>query len=94
RNKDQVGKPIEFVKGYYKYFSGLKSLNSFSEFKNDKGLEGYKVTYLTKANTVTTDNYFFIIPGDDDHMIHVANIFPKEGDAVFQRILNSLDYKK
>ena len=94
RNKDQVGKPVEFVKNYYKYFSGLKGLNSFSEFKNDKGLEGYKVTYSTKANTVTTDNYFFVIKGDDDHMIHVANIFPKEGDAVFQRILNSLDYKK
>lgn len=94
RDKTLVGNSEGFARNYWKFFSGLKGLNSFSDFKNEKGLQGYKVTYTTRANTVTTDNYFFIIPGDSDHLLHMADIFPAEGKVVFDRILNSLDYTK
>jgi len=94
RDKALVGKPEQFVKEYWKFFSGLKSLNSFSEFKNEKGLSGYKATYLAKNNTITKENYFFKLEGDDYHLLRMANIFPAEGNVVFMRMLNSLEYKK
>lgn len=94
RDANLVGKHQEFTQTYWKYFAGLKGVSSFKEFTNEKGLEGYQVKFSTKSNTTTTDNYFFKIPGDNDHMLHIANIFPKDGQVVFERILNSIDYKK
>lgn len=94
RDPAVVGKYEEFVRNYWKYFPGLKSVKDVSLYQTEKGLKGYKVNYVNKANIVGTDNYFFMIPGDNDHMIHVNNTFPKEGDAVFMRMLNSLEYAK
>jgi hypothetical protein len=94
RDKKLVGQPEQFVKSYWKFFSGLKSVKSMAAFTNEKGLNGFKVNYINKANIVGTDNYFFEVPGDSDHLLHINNTFPKEGEAVFLRMLNSLDYKK
>ena len=94
RDKTLVGKPEEFVRGYWRYFSGLTGLKSISPVKNDNGLEGFKAVYTTKSGQVN-EKYFFIIEGDRDHLLHVANIFGGEGStSLFNRILNSLDYKK
>lgn len=94
RDKAYVGRQEDFVRDYWKFFGGLKSSKDVTPFTNNVGLKGFKVNYVTRANVVTTDNYFFVIPGDSDHMLHLNNIFPKEGDAVFMKILNSLTYKK
>ena len=94
RDSSLVGKPEEYVKNYWRFFSGLKGVNKVTVYQNAKGLKGYKASYLTKANTVTPERIFFILDGDPDHMIYVSNIFPKEGEAVFNRMLNSLEYKK
>jgi len=95
RDKKLVGKPEQFIREYWKFFSGLKGLNKIESVTNEKGLKGYKASYQTKANIITSDNYFFIIEGDDDHLLHLANTIPvAEGEAVFNRIVNSLDYGK
>jgi hypothetical protein len=95
RDASLVGKPKEFVTNYWKFFSGLKGLNKITEVTNEKGLKGYKATYSIKgSNAVTSDFYFFQIDGDKDNMLHVGNTFPEAGQKVFNRIINSLDYKK
>lgn len=95
RDKNLVGKSEEFVKNYWKFFSGLKSLNKVESMTNEKGLKGYKATYIVKgSNAVTSDYYFFVIEGDTDHLLHVGDIFPTEGKAVFNRLINSLEYQK
>jgi len=94
RDSSLVGKPEQFVNNYWKFYSGLKSVQTVTSFKNEKGLEGFKANYLAKSGVVTNDNYFFIIPGDSDHLLHIANIFGAEGDALFNRIVNGLSYKK
>jgi len=88
------GKPEDFVKSYFKYFGGLKGLKEVETFQTDKGLQGWKVKYVTQADAVGSDNYFFLIPNQPDKVVHVNNIFPAEGQAVFTRLLNSLEYKK
>src|SRR3989344_3132858 len=58
-------------------------------------ISNYDAKYkVNQDDAVGTDNYFFVIPGQTDKIIHVNNIFPTEGQAVFTRLLNSLDYKK
>ena len=95
RDKTLVGKPEEFIRSYWKYFSGLKGLNKIEPVTNEKGLKGFKATYIIKANnSITGDSYFYMIEGNDDNLIRVADVFPVEGRAVFNRINNSLEYTK
>lgn len=95
RDKTLVGKQEEFVKNYWKFFSGLKSLNKIEAVTNEKGLKGFKANYIVKgSNAITSDYYFFVIEGDTDHLLHVGDIFPTEGKTVFNRIVNSLEYTK
>lgn len=94
RNSNLVGNPEEYVKSYWKFFPGLKGLNAIESVTNDKGLTGFKASYVAKNNVVTNDNYFFVIKGDGDHLLHIANIFGANGKTLFSRIVNSLDYKK
>ncbi|MFA6532944.1 MAG: hypothetical protein WCT22_03020 [Patescibacteria group bacterium] len=95
RDNKLVGKPEEFVNSYWKYFSGLSGLKEATTLTNEKGLKGYKAKYIIKGTKATTsDYYFFIVEGDNDILLHVGDIFPTEGKAVFNRIINSLEYKK
>lgn len=94
RDAKLTGQPKEFVKNYWKFFSGLKSLNSIEAVTNDKGMRGFKANYMAKSGVVTNDNYFFEVPGDTDHMLHLSNIFGADGKSLFNRMINSLDYKK
>lgn len=93
-DSDMVGSHEEFVRNYWRFFSGLASLAAIESFQNEKGLLGYKVTYNTKGTGGTREGYFLIIPGQDDKIIHITNIFPKEAESLFMRILNSLEYIK
>jgi len=95
RDKEMIGKQEEFVKSYWKFFSGLKGLSKIESITNEKGMKGYKAKYVVKGNNaVTSDYYFFVIEGEDDILLHVGDIFPTEGKAVLNRIVNSLEYKK
>lgn len=95
RDKNLVGKPEEFAKNYWKFFSGLKSLSKIESITNEKGMKGYKANYVVKgSNAITSDNYFFIIEGKDDTLLHIGDIFPVEGKTVLNRLINSLEYQK
>lgn len=95
RDKNLVGKPKEFASNYWKFFSGLKGLNKIEEIANEKGLKGYKATYIIKgSNAITSDVYFFVIEGNNDNLLHIGDIFPAEGKAVLNRLINSLEYQK
>lgn len=87
------GKQEDFVNSYPNFFDGLKDVQTVESFKTEQGLEGWKVNYTTANDTVGTDNYFFEIPGESDKILHVNNIFPADGQAVFTRILNSVELK-
>lgn len=82
-----------FVRNYFSFFPGLKKLNTFEEYTSETGLKGYKATYETKLGQVTGAGYFFPVPGNNDKVVHISNVFPEEGEAVFTRILNSLTTK-
>lgn len=92
-DKTLEGNQEKFVREYWRHFSGLKDLKEITKFTNDKGLSGFRVTYVTKSNTVTPGNYFFPMEGDNDHLIRMANIFGSEGQELYMKMLNSLDYK-
>ena len=95
RDEAMVGKPEEFAKNYWKFFSGLKALKGIEPIVNEKGMTGYKAKYVVKgSNTVTSDNYFFVVEGNSDILLHIGDIFPTEGKAVLNRLVNSLEYKK
>lgn len=95
RDKNLVGKPEEFVRNYWKFFSGLKALKNITKVTNEKGLTGYKATYVVKgSNVITSDYYFFIVEGNNDVLLHIGDIFPTEGKAVLNRLINSLEYQK
>lgn len=93
RDKALVGKQEEFVRGYWKYFSGLSGLKSITPVTNDKGLKGFKAVYTTKSGT-ENEKYFFTVEGDGDHLLYIANIFGENSSTFFKRIINSLDYQK
>lgn len=88
------GKQEDFVKNYFTFFDGLKGVEEVETYKTDKGLSGWRVKYVSQDDVIGADNYFFVIPGQPDKVIHVNNIFPTDGQAVFTRLLNSLDQKK
>lgn len=95
RDKNLVGKPEEFVRNYWKFFSGLKALKNITKVTNEKGLTGYKSAYVVKgSNAITSDYYFFVIEGNNDVLLHMGDIFPAEGKTLFNRIMNSLEYTK
>lgn len=95
RDKTLTGKPEEFAKNYWKFFSGLKGLSKIEPISNEKGMKGFKANYIVKgSNTITSDNYFFVVEGSDDILLHIGDIFPAEGRGVFNRLVNSLEYQK
>lgn len=89
-----TGKQEEFVKNYYKAFGAMEGVNAIEPYTSPKGLKGFKVKYNYKGGNVGADNYFFIIPGSPDKILHVINIFPPEGQTIFNNILGSLELVK
>lgn len=87
---EYVGKPQEYVENWWKMWSGLAGLNSVERFTNSKGLVSYKATYLTPRKEVPNVNVFFVIPGNDSIMIHLANGILEE--KIFDRIVDSFSY--
>lgn len=85
------GKPDEFVKNFWRRFSGLSGVKDFSDATNQKGVKGYKALYTDKFGRVVTTNYFFPIPNDPDHILQVTNGFLPEN--IFNQIVNSVEFK-
>lgn len=89
RDSTYVNKPkIEYVRNWYKYFSGLKGVAKVEPFTNTNGLKGYRASYINTADQSPNVDVFFEIPGQPTIMIHLANgILDPE---IFNRIVDSL----
>lgn len=90
RNPEYVGKPEEFVRNWWKAFSGLKGVLSIDKFTNSNGLIGYKAIYVNNADQTPNVDVFFETPQDPNLMIRLANgvLDP----TIFDRIVDSLNY--
>jgi len=64
---------IEYVKDWYKFFSGLKGVAKVEAFTNTSGLKGYKAYYINYANSTPNVDVFFEVPNSPHLMIHMAN---------------------
>lgn len=89
RDEKLVGKPkIEFVRTWYKYFSGLKGVSKVEPFANTNGLKGYKAIFTNYANTSPNTDIFFELPGYPNMMIHMANGILDP--VIFDRMIDSV----
>jgi hypothetical protein len=93
RDAKYVNQPkVEYVKNWYKFFSGLKGVSKMETFANVKGLKGYKVWYLNTANTAPNVDVFFEIPKRNDIMLHFANGIIDE--PIFDKIIDSARWEE
>ena len=76
-----------YVENWWKQFSGLKGVESILQFKNSKGLSGYRVKYVGGSSV----DIFFESP-DGKYIIHLAN-GPLE-KKVFDAIVDSVFWEK
>lgn len=83
---------IEYVKNWYKFFSGLKGVKKVEPFTNTNGLKGYKASYIDLSDQTPNTNVFFEVPNDPNLMILLANgiLDPQ----IFDRIVDSLSWNK
>ena len=81
---------VEFVKTWYKYFSGLKDLRKIEPFTNTSGLKGFKASYINYAGNSPNVDVFFDVPDDKNKLIHLANgILDPE---IFKRLVDSVKW--
>lgn len=76
-----------YVENWWKQFSGLKGVESITEFTNSNGLTGYKAHYINGSSV----DVFFETP-DDRYVIHLAN-GPLENN-IFDSIVDSVAWEK
>lgn len=91
RDSSIVGKPkIEFVRSWYKYFSGLKGLGKIVPFTNINGVKGFKASYINYAGDSPNVDVFFDVAEDKNKMIHLANGILDP--TIFDRIIDSVKW--
>lgn len=81
---------IEYVKNWYKFFSGLKGIAKVERFTNTNGLKGYKASYINYADATPNVDVFFEVPTQPNIMIHLANGILDP--VIFDRILDTLKW--
>ena len=91
REKAYVGKPEEFVRNWYRFFSGLKGVKSVDKFTNTEGLTGYKALYINSLDQTPNTDVFFVISNDNNHLIHIANGILDP--VIFDRLVDSVGYQ-
>jgi hypothetical protein len=81
---------LEYVRNWYKFFSGLKGVASVQPFTNTGGMKGYKAQYVNYANTSPNLDVFFEVPNQPEIMIHMANGIIDS--ALFEKIIDSVKW--
>ena len=79
---------IDFVRNWWKNFSGLKGVASVTQFTNSNGLKGYRASYINYADASPNVDIFFEAPKNPEIMLHFANGILDP--AVFDRIIDSV----
>jgi len=79
---------IEYVRNWWKHFSGLKGVSQVTQFTNSNGLKGYRASYINYADASPNVDIFFEVPRNPNLLLHFANgiLDPK----VFDRIIDSV----
>lgn len=92
RNPEYLGKTEEYVRNWWRFFNGLKGVESVVKFNNASGLVGYKAKFINSADQTPNTDVFFEIPNDNTRVIHLANgiLDPQ----IFDRMVDSLRYEK
>lgn len=86
-----AGKPIiDYVKNWYKYFSGLKGVDKIDAFQNVNNLKGYRAVFINDVNQTPNVDVFLEIPGSNDLVIHLAN--GNLDPSIFDRIVDSVNW--
>lgn len=80
-----------YVETWWKQFGGLKGVASIVEFKNSKGLKGYRAKYLNTSNQSPNEDVFFETP-DPKYVIHLASGILDT--ALFTRIIDSVAWNQ
>lgn len=81
-----------YINQWWKQFSSLTGVASVKPFTNTKGLKGYTVKFLNKANESPNMDIFFEVPGQPQYIIHLSN--GKLEPSVFDKIVDSVDWEK
>lgn len=88
---EYVNQPkMEYVKNWWKSFSGLKGVSKIETFTNTGGLKGYKAWYINTVDQTPNVDIFFEVPKHPEVMMHMANglIDP----TIFDRMVDSLKW--
>lgn len=91
RDPAYVNQPkMEFVKNWFRFFSGLKGVDKVEPFTNTNGLKGYKAYYINHSDQTPNVDVFFEIPEQEDKLLHFANgvLDPK----IFDRMIDSVKW--
>jgi len=92
RDPAYVGKTEDFARNWHRFFSGLKGVKSVKKLTNTSGLVGYKAIYINSLDQTPNVDVFFEVPGDPNHIIHIANgvLDP----VIFDRLIDSVSYQQ
>lgn len=79
-----------YVKNYWRQYSGLISLKSYEAFTNQFNVKGHKAQYLNFANESPNQEVFFEFPGDLGSYVHFASGVLDQ--TVFDKIIDSFKW--
>lgn len=79
----------DYVLDWWKDYT-WKGVADISEFKNSKGLKGYRAKYLDASGTSPFDHVFFEVPGRPDLVIWLSAKLLEQG--VFDKIVDSVTW--
>jgi hypothetical protein len=92
RDSTYVTQPkIQYVRNWWKFFSGLRGVSKVEEFTNTQGLKGYKAQYINYMNATPNTDVFFEIPGNQNDLVHLANGILDP--VLFDRIVDSVRWE-
>lgn len=79
----------DYVLDWWKDYT-WKGVADIAEFKNSKGLAGYRAKYLDASGSSPFDHVFFEIPNRPDLVIWLSGKMLEQG--VFDRVVDSVDW--
>lgn len=80
----------EYVKNWWRQFSGLKGVKNVTPFTNVAGMKGFKARYIDWSDNAPVENIFFEVPKNPKIVIHLANGVLDQ--TVFDRIIHSVNW--
>ncbi len=80
----------DYVLDWWKDYA-WKGVSDIAEFKNSKGLTGYRAKYLDASGSSPFDHIFFEVPNRPELLIWMSGKMLEQG--VFDKIVDSVEWK-